>query len=767
MTPSRTALRLGAISFSVLFLAASGWTAEPVSARDGNTPLHLAVLRGDEHAVDKLLSRGADAKASNDAGATALHYAVGSEHMVTALLAHGAPVNALSKLGNTPLTCAVARPDSFAIARRLIEAGADARLGGALVKAVASGNFRTVELLLDHGAEANPAEGALPILNAAASGDTGIVELLLARGARVNNRDIASQIQPLTVALFMNRYDTARLLIERGANVNVRTPLTRIAPTNLILSAYNDSRDPAITRLLVEHGVDLNGTDDHGETALSHALKRGADSPVVTFLRGAGAVEPESPRRTKVVPLREVPDDPIERRAMLRAGVQRAIDLIQPSSKVFLQSARVRDQRKCTSCHHQDLPSVAVGLAAERGLRVDEAELGRALRANLVELGDHAEEVRQIGPALPLNSLVLGYKFDGLHAHRFAPGAITDAMSGALLDFQRADGSWIAPARRPPMEDGALVATAWGARALQLYPPAGRARDVRRALRRTRAYLAKQPMRDLNDRIFQLMGLAWSGEVPRRMKPFAENLIALQNPDGSWSQFPTLHGDAWATGSALVALHRAGLATSDAAYTRGVTFLLQTQFDDGSWWVPSRSLPTQVYFDGGFPHGRDQWISAAGTAWAMIALLDTLEPTVSASQVSNAQQLIAAFDKSDGAKGASAAARVETLPAGLIGAPDFARDIQPLLERSCMNCHSGERPKGMLDLTTRNGLLVGGQSGEPAIVPGSASESHLIRYVSDTVEDLEMPPLRRRGKFPALSPEEIDRVRAWIDAGAP
>ena len=63
--------------------------------------------------------------------------------------------------------------------------------------------------------------------------------------------------------------------------------------------------------------------------------------------------------------------------------------------------------------------------------------------------------------------------------------------------------------------------------------------------------------------------------------------------------------------------------------------------------------------------------------------------------------------------------------------------------------------------------MKGGQNGEPAIVPGHADQSHLLQYVSDKVEDLEMPPLNRRGKFPALSAEEIARLRAWIDAGAP
>src|SRR5687768_3749050 len=96
------------------------------NARDaaGNTPLHRAALRGDAEGVEALLARGADAAATNLAGATPLHYAIESERMVAALLTHGAPLDAVSKAGITPLLGAVARSNSFAVARRLIAASA-------------------------------------------------------------------------------------------------------------------------------------------------------------------------------------------------------------------------------------------------------------------------------------------------------------------------------------------------------------------------------------------------------------------------------------------------------------------------------------------------------------------------------------------------------------------------------------------------------------------------------------------------------------------
>ena len=56
----------------------------------------------------------------------------------------------------------------------------------------------------------------------------------------------------------------------------------------------------------------------------------------------------------------------------------------------------------------------------------------------------------------------------------------------------------------------------------------------------------------------------------------------------------------------------------------GGGYLLETQLEDGTWFVRSRGFAFQPYFDTGFPHGRNQFISAAATSWAAIALAYTL-----------------------------------------------------------------------------------------------------------------------------------------------
>jgi len=74
-----------------------------------------------------------------------------------------------------------------------------------------------------------------------------------------------------------------------------------------------------------------------------------------------------------------------------------------------------------------------------------------------------------------------------------------------LLGTQQADGSWIAE-RRPPMQDGRLSATAWAARAIQLFPPPGEKPRVVESLRRAREWIARQKPATHNERVFQLLG---------------------------------------------------------------------------------------------------------------------------------------------------------------------------------------------------------------------------------------------------------------------
>jgi ankyrin repeat protein len=88
-----------------------------------------------------------------------------------------------------------------------------------------------------------------------------------------------------------------------------------------------------------------------------------------------------------------------------------------------------------------------------------------------------------------------------------------------------------------------------------------------------------------------------------------------------------------------MALHDAGgMPVSDPVWSRGLQFLLDTQHPDGTWHVASRLHPPAVvsppYFESGYPYGHDQFISAMGASWSVMAFAAALGPAQKYNQPS-------------------------------------------------------------------------------------------------------------------------------------
>jgi Protein of unknown function (DUF1553)/Protein of unknown function (DUF1549)/Planctomycete cytochrome C len=96
-------------------------------------------------------------------------------------------------------------------------------------------------------------------------------------------------------------------------------------------------------------------------------------------------------------------------------------------------------------------------------------------------------------------------------------------------------------------------------------------------------------------------------------------------------------------------------------------------------------------------------------------------------------------------------------------APDFQRDVLPIFENHCFQCHDGRKQTAGLRLDVRSKAMHGGDSGDPAIVPKISEQSEIVLRVTTDDADARMPP---EGKGQPLSPEEIASVRNWIDSGA-
>jgi hypothetical protein len=90
-------------------------------------------------------------------------------------------------------------------------------------------------------------------------------------------------------------------------------------------------------------------------------------------------------------------------------------------------------------------------------------------------------------------------------------------------------------------------------------------------------------------------------------------------------------------------------------------------------------------------------------------------------------------------------------------------EVKPLLEARCFGCHGEPKDReAEFDMRTRAGLLKGGESGQPALVPGDPDKSRMFQAVLRKGK-LKMPPKERN----RLTGEEIEILRKWIAAGAP
>jgi len=178
---------------------------------------------------------------------------------------------------------------------------------------------------------------------------------------------------------------------------------------------------------------------------------------------------------------------------------------------------------------------------------------------------------------------------------------------------------------RPPIGEGHIALTALAIRAVRAYAPAGRDAEVKERLARATAWLSAAKPITTEDRNMQLLGLLWAGGDARERGRLAKAILARQRDDGGWGQTDDLPSDAYATGVSLVALADAGgIAVDHSGYKKGLAYLLSTQRADGSWYVKSRAVKFQPFFDGGFPYGHDQWISSMATGWAAAALTTAL-----------------------------------------------------------------------------------------------------------------------------------------------
>lgn len=589
----------------------------------GETPLMFAALFSGAETVALLLDQGANPNARTPAGTTALMLATGDLEKVRLLVDRGADANARSVTGRTPLLIAASRAGAGPVVKFLLAHGADpnakdglqgmpllpAGAGGStpLIEAAKMPDPQTLKYLLDAGAKVSTKDnsGADALAAAALNGNLENVGLLLQHGARPDASVSTNQYSPLILAAWRQNAKLVKLLLAAGANPNAQDAG---GSTALMWSAFSDYAEPETTRLLLDAGAQVNVRNRAGDTAMTWARKRG-ETPIVKLLLARGA----SAETAAVPPVRLA--FARAEGASIKRSIQRSVALLQKTGPQFFAVSG------CVSCHNQSIPQMLTAAARKRGIPVDE-NLVEQTRKQVLGILKPAKlpllEMSDVVPDIPGTApyVLLGLAAEGYHGDE-----VTDPVVLNLAAKQFPDGSWRPWAPRPPLEFSAVTSTALAVRTLrELGPPAARAEFDKRIAAAQKWLRAVKP-RTTEEKSMRLLGLQSSGASKADVAEAVEALVAAQREDGGWSQLDTLGSDAYATGQALYVLRTAGgLSSSNPVYLRGAAYLLSTQLEDGSWHVTSRAFPFQPYKESGFPHGRDQWISATGTGWAALAL---------------------------------------------------------------------------------------------------------------------------------------------------
>jgi hypothetical protein len=303
------------------------------------------------------------------------------------------------------------------------------------------------------------------------------------------------------------------------------------------------------------------------------------------------------------------PEEPI------RAAIERAIPLLERAA------AGSADQRECFTCHNQGLPILALSEARRFGFAVDGDNHRRQIEHTFAHLDRNRQRFLD-GKGTGGKGDTAGYALWALSAGEWPPDETTAAVAEFLLLWQADDDHWTCTSDRPPSEASHFTTTYLGIRGLQRYGTDAQQERIAARIQSARDWLIATPPEDTEDQVFRLWGLKLAGADETAVDSAASELLARQREDGGWAQLDGADSDAYATATALVALQRTGSLQPDAdAYRRGVKYLLQAQLEDGSWHVVSRSDPFQSYYESGFPHGEDQFISTAASAWAVLSLL--------------------------------------------------------------------------------------------------------------------------------------------------
>lgn len=305
-----------------------------------------------------------------------------------------------------------------------------------------------------------------------------------------------------------------------------------------------------------------------------------------------------------------------------RDAIAKAIPLIE------IGAAGSAKDRVCFTCHNQAVPILTLVEAKRQGFAVDEENLKKQIDHTSEHL-KRGKKNYDDGKGQGGTVMTAGYALWALEEAAYQPDEVTAAVSGYLIVHQEKNVFWNQNSNRPPSSGSPFATSYLALRGLATYSTEEQAKAKESRIEEVREWLIKEQPKDLEDSSFRVRALKIVGAPQEEIEKATTELLNQQREDGGWAQKADMTSDAYASGTALVALlSDSKLPIDHPAIVKGKAYLLDTQQEDGSWHVVTRAKGFQTYFETGFPHGKDQFISMAASSWATLALLQTLEKVI-------------------------------------------------------------------------------------------------------------------------------------------
>jgi hypothetical protein len=244
--------------------------------------------------------------------------------------------------------------------------------------------------------------------------------------------------------------------------------------------------------------------------------------------------------------------------------VREAVDRALPP--ILAGAAGSIQKRECFTCHHQAVPVVALTLARRRGVAVEDGAVRAQVEHTAADLAGAADAYRS-GRGQGGGVSRAGYALWTLEAGALAPDATTAAVAEFLLLRDADRDHWRTSSRRPPSEASDFTATALALRGLRAFgTPAQQDRIASRVTSGARL-AGGDPRAGHRGPRLPPLGPEARRRPRRGVRDAARQLADSRRDDGGWAQLADRDSDAYATGSALVALHLAGgMPTDDPVY---------------------------------------------------------------------------------------------------------------------------------------------------------------------------------------------------------